>query len=298
MQLIKPFTYVESMLSSTTATEAYSAWSSGTTYALNAYVTYNSRIYQSLQASNLNHQPDTSSAWWLDTGPDNRHAMFDNQVSTSTTATTSLTVVLNPGAIDALALINVVADTVTITVRDGPGGTIVYEYTAGLSGVSVSDWYQYFFFDPLLKRTQIVFKQIPPYVNANVTLVFTAASGQPVSCGACVFGNLSDIGDTQYGATASIIDYSTKDTDAFGTTTFVKRAYSKRMSAEVFVDNSQLNRIYTLFAAIRATPVVWIGSDDPVFQEPLIIYGFYRDFSINISYPQNSMCSVEVEGLT
>ena len=42
------------------------AWSSSTTYAINQYVSYtDGNSYVSLQAGNLNHQPDTSSAWWM-----------------------------------------------------------------------------------------------------------------------------------------------------------------------------------------------------------------------------------------
>jgi phage baseplate assembly protein gpV len=40
------------------------AWNSGTTYGLNAYVVYNSIVYQSLQAGNTNNNPATQTAWW------------------------------------------------------------------------------------------------------------------------------------------------------------------------------------------------------------------------------------------
>lgn len=40
------------------------AWSSTTTYAASAVVTYAAVQYKSLQASNLNHPPDTSPTWW------------------------------------------------------------------------------------------------------------------------------------------------------------------------------------------------------------------------------------------
>jgi collagen type I alpha len=40
------------------------AWAATTTYAANAIVLYNSVTYTSLQAANLNHQPDTSPTWW------------------------------------------------------------------------------------------------------------------------------------------------------------------------------------------------------------------------------------------
>lgn len=298
MKLIKPVLFQSSMLLSSTATEAYSNWSSATTYALGNKVVYGTRIYESLQNTNLNHLPDAvGSTWWLNIGPANKYAMFDQTISTGTTAGTTLQVVFQPGvAIDSLALINLDADTVTLTVRNGAGGPIVYQYTGGLSGATVSDWYQYFFYDPLLKRTQLVFSNIPPYVNCHITLDFTVATTMSVS--ECIFGTLSEIGGTQFNPQAGIIDYSQKNTDAFGTITFTERAYSKRMSVDIMIDNAQLNRVYQLLASVRATPSVWIGSDNPTFEEPLIIYGFYRNFTITIPYVQHSMCSMELEGLT
>ena len=298
MKIIKPVDYLESMLVSTTAVNTDANYSSATTYALGAKVTYNTKIYESLQSSNINHQPDTSPTWWLDLGADNKHAMFDSQISTSTTASNSLTVVFAPGTpTDTVALINVEADLIKITVRNGISGPIVYESTAGLSGTNVQDWYQYFFFDPLLKRTQVVFYNIPLYASAHITLEFTKASAT-VSIAQALYGNISSIGGTQYGATAGIVDYSRKETDEFGTTTFVERAFSKRLNAQIYIHNSQLNRVQSYLYSIRAKPVVWVASDDPTYEEALVIYGFYRDFSTEIAYPTHVMCSLEIEGLT
>ena len=298
MKIIKPVDYVESMLISTTAVNADADYSSATTYALGAKVTYNTKIYESIQASNTNHQPDVSDNWWLLLGSDNKHAMFDSQVSTSTTASNALTVVFAPGTpTDTVALINVEADIIKITVRDGISGPIVYESTAGLSGANVQDWYQYFFYDPLLKRTQVIFYNIPLYASAHITLEFTKTSAT-VSVAQAVYGNISSLGGTQYGATAGIIDYSRKETDEFGTTTFVERAFSKRLNAQIYIENSQLNRVQSYLYSIRAKPVVWVASDDPTYEEALVIYGFYRDFSTEIAYPTHVMCSLEIEGLT
>ena len=296
MFVLKPTVYQESMLVSTTATEVYAVYSAATTYALSARITYLGNIYESLQESNLNHTPTTSPTWWLLIGADNRHAMFDQQVSTGTTAGTNLTVVIATGTIDSFALINLDTDTVKITVRDGLAGAIVYEQTAGLSGSTLTSWYDYFFIDPLLKRTQVVFRDIPPYLNAHVTLEFV--SGTTIAVGSAVWGTLTELGKTQYGARSGIIDYSRKDTDEFGTTTFVERAFSKRLTASVVVENFNLNKVQQLLYSLRAKPCVWMGSDNPLYEEALIVYGFYRDFSTDIGYPSYCLCSLEIESLS
>lgn len=225
--------------------------------------------------------------------------MFDLFVSTATSALNSLTVVVRPGVfINSLALINVKANVITVTIRDGVSGPIVYENSAGLSGVDVTNWYDYFFSDPLLKRTQIVFSQIPQYTNAHITLTLSGADGETVSIGSMIYGDLASLGGTQYGASAGIVDYSVKQTDEFGNISFVERAYSKRLSAEFFIQNSELNKVQNYLYSIRATPAVWVASDDPTFEEALIIYGFMKDFSTVIAYPSHSMCNIEIEGLT
>lgn len=283
------------------AVETVAAWNSGTTYALDAQVRYAEKIWTSIQASNTNHVPtEVNSTWWVEFSPDNKHSMFDKQVNTITTATTVLNVIVKPGTIDSAALINLLADVVHFTVRDSPtsSGNIVYQDKAGLSGGNVGDWYEYFFSDPLLKRTQLTFQNIPPYLDCVVSIELKVATAQPTSVSTAVFGTLTDLGPTQYGASAGIIDYSIKSTDAFGGVTFVERPYSKRLSAQVLMKNTQLNRNFSLLSTLRATPCVWIASDDPIFDETGVVYGFYKDFSIDIAYPGHSLCNIEIEGLT
>jgi hypothetical protein len=299
MQVLKPLVFQNSQLISTTAVNADADYNSATTYALAAIVSYNGNRYESLQNTNLNKTPDTSPTWWLNLGATNQFAMFDQFVNTSTTATASLTVVYAPGAVfNALSLINVEASLIRITIRDGISGPIVYENVVGLSGGNLTNWYDYFFNDPLLKRTQIVLSNIPTYVNSHITIELTNSEGSTVSVGQTVVGDLASLGQTQYGVSAGIVDYSIKETDEFGNTTFVRRAFSKRMQADFFLNNSQLNRVHSYLASVRATPAVWIGSNNPQFEEALVIYGFYREFSLQIAYPNNSLYNIEIEGLT
>lgn len=281
----------------TTVTDPNAVWSSGTTYSIGQKVRYNNYVYESLQNTNLNKQPDTQITWWLKLYPDNMHAALDTTISTISTATTTMTFVVKPGLINAIALLNVDAGVVDVGLTDPVDGNVYYA-TYGLSGVSVYDWYQYFFYDPILKRTQIVLENIPQYSNGLVTIRLTGTIGEITSVAQAIFGQSEILGLTQYGVNAGIVDYSKKETDEFGTITFVERAFSKRLSAEVFVDNLELNRIQNLLYAIRAKPSVWIASTNPLFEEALIVYGFYRDFNTTIAYPSHSICNLEIEGLT
>ena len=171
-------------------------------------MSYNGIIYESLQNSNLNKTPGLSPTWWQDRGATNQFAMFDNVIGTSTVATTSLTVVYAPNAIfNSISLINLDAAVAKITIRDGLGGPVVYENTAGVAGAQSYSWGDYFFNDPLLKRTQIIFSDIPPYLNAHITLELTSSVGSLVSLAQLLVGDLVTLGKTEYGASAGIVDY-------------------------------------------------------------------------------------------
>lgn len=283
----------------TTATDPNAVWSSGTTYTIGQRVRYLNIVYESLQNSNLNKTPTTNPTFWLNLGYDNLHAALDTITSTSTTATTEVTMVVKVDSPAALAFINVEASVIEISCTDQTTGEIFYRSTLGLTGGNVQDWYQYFFFDPLVKRTQIVITDLgASFLNVLVTIRLKTSVGEPVGLGTLIAGPLTTLGQLQTSPTVGIIDYSKKETDEFGNFTFVQRAFSKRLSAEIFLDNTLLNGVQRYLTNLRATPALWIGSTDPQYEEALIVYGFYKDFSTTIAYPQVSLCSLEIEGLT
>ena len=295
MKVIKTVPFQNSMLLSTTAVETVPAYNPATTYAKDAEVNYSNSIYVSLQAANTGNAPDTSPTFWLRKSANNTYSMFDEFVNTQTTAASPLTIKLQPGEmINSLALFNLTNVTdIHIVVKDSPGGTTVLDETYNLDDTTINDWYMYFF-EPYDLRTDFVLQNIPPYPNAVITCTFTSSS--TVMVGTVVFGNAYQIGKTQYGVTTGIRDYSTKNTNTFGITTFTQRAFSKRMEANVYINNSDLRFVQKLLQDLRATPTVWIGSDAEGY-DVLSVYGYYRDFNIEIPYPNNSFCRLEIEGL-
>jgi len=296
MKVVKPVELTPAMLISSTATESTSAWNSGTSYTLGqtCYLVSTGRLYECIQAPSLNKSPATEPTYWLDTGPTNTWAMFDSQISTETSQASPLTVVVAPGYVNSLALFELTGTDIEVTVRDGLAGPVVYSYSQSLDGALFTDWYQYFF-DPAVQLSEVVLTDLPPYQDAHITV--TVLSDSAAAVGAMLLGTVYFLGEGEFGATAGITDYSRKDTSATGITTFVRRAYSKRMSIRLMLDTVKLNQVQRILADLRATPCAWIGTDTAGF-EPLTLYGFYRDFSLEIAYPSFSYCNLEIEGLT
>lgn len=298
MKVIKPTTVTPEMIVSSNVVEAYPLWAVGTTYAKNARVDHGIHYFESLSAGNVGNDPDTSPTFWQNIGPDNKHAMFDGQVSTATTrATSPMIVTIAPGIVNSLAMIDLVGSSVTITMRDGGASPPVYTKTINLDGSLVFDWYTYFF-EPFVQLAEVVLTDLPPYSAGQITM--TLSRGGSVSIGELLVGTVYELGEQgmEQGASVGIIDYSLKETDPDTlVTTFRARAYSKRMSGQFLLDNVQLNAVQRVLADIRAVPSVYIGSEAADYS-PLIVYGFYRDFSIDIAYPTKSFCRLEIEGLT
>jgi hypothetical protein len=306
MKVIKPTAVTPFDIISSSLSETEAAWVSNTNYAQGDIVYDNyDGIYQALVA-NINKQPKNNPLEWAYIRPSNRWAAFDTEISTSsvysaTPASTPISINyrLKTGDMQGIALLNLVGNTVTITMYDKNPGIIgaatIYSKTQSLIG-EVGDWYQYFFYDLETQRNQAVFVDLPlNYTNSYVDISIEGLG--TVSVGKIIFGRLASIGKSQYGATSGITDYSIKDTDEFGTTTFVRRAFSKRMSANVLVPNSELNRVQRLLYDLRAKPSIWFASENPQLEEALVVYGYYKDFSTDISYPNYSYCSLEIEGL-
>lgn len=293
MKLITPVAIGDAELVSSTVPETdFGTWESTYTYGAGQSVIAGHRIWQSSQAGNVGHDPLTAGvSWWVDQGPVNRFAMFDGSVGTKTVADLSMTFVLEPGRIDALALLNVDAAEVVVTQR--LGSEITYQKTIDMTDNSaVVDWYSYFF-APVKVLDYVLLTDIPVYGESTLEITVSKLSGS-VSVGLCVVGLQDSIGKTIRSPTIGITDYSKKTADDFGNTVLVKRGFSKRMNAKVKIDNSDVDRVQDLLASVRATEVVWIGSGS---YSAMAIYGFFKDFSIDIAYTTFSYCTLDVEGM-
>lgn len=299
MRVIKPVTITDSSFISSTVAEpaaGETAWNAATAYALGARVirTQTHRVYERLVAGTTATAPELDATNWVDVGPTARWAMFDAILGTATAGASPLTVTIAPGSVNAIALLGLVGTQATITVTDGPGGPTVYSRTVSLDGTQIVDWYSYYY-EPYVQVEELVLIDLVPLSTARVTISITGSG--TVKCGYVCVGTAYSLGDAEYGASLGIIDYSRKDTDEFGTTTFVRRDFSKRLSARLLLENTQLARVSRILTDLRATPAVWIGADDAVYA-PATVFGFFRDFSIEIAYPTQSYCSLEIEGLT
>lgn len=294
MKIITPVVITDAKLVSSSIPETdHPAWNAATAYAEGDRVILTSThsIYQRLVAGTTAGSPDVDPANWQRVGPTNRWAMFDRAVGSLSTATGSMTVTLAPGMVRGFALVDVNASTAVITMTAGV--ETVYSRTVDLrDGTNIIDWESYFFGD-FLRRKTLILTDLPPYGEAQVTV--TISGGGTVSVGTVVVGSLFDLGISTHGMSLGIVDYSVKSTDAFGVTSVVERAWAKRMTVPVVLDTFKVDEVHRRLASIRAVPVIWIGGDQ---LDQSVIYGFFKDWSIDVAYAAISYCSLTVEGLT
>ncbi len=298
MKIVRPYTVLDAILTACSVPETdYTAYSSGTTYAAGALVmvvgTNIHKIYESLQAGNVGHDPATSATWWLDRGATNRWKMFDTLVNSQTVHSANITFTLAiTGRVNSISFLNVYGSAIRVVATDATDG-VVFDHTVNMqSNLGIIEWWSYFFETPEWNPDCLV-TDLPTYTNLSIAVTITAISGL-AKCGACIIGLTKELGDTQFGASVGIQDYSVKTRDTWGNYTILERAYNKRASFTVWVDNGLVDRLQSLLASYRAIPILYIGSDE--FGSTAVL-GFYKDFSINIAYSTYSVCTIEIEGL-
>lgn len=277
------------------------------------------RAIVNVTGDDIYRPPSENPSVWEQFGTTNAQAPFDNQTSTSATFTysSSSPVPLSYDflwfngtgvpVIDTIGIFNIQGcqRVVVEVTKSSSGGTTTATYEKVLNAAFIGDWYDYFFAENVFLNDAI-FENIAPALAEDlyIRIYFYPAersAGFPgetfvMSVGSIVLGKSITLGQTQMGPRAGIVDYSRKETDQFGTTTFVKRAFSKRASYSVFAANSDLNRIFSLLSSLRAEPCLWIGTSEEVYG-PLNVFGYYKDFNIDIQYVNHSLISIDVEGL-
>lgn len=297
LQVVPPIQITDAMLISSTVPEAdHAEWSSGDTYALGDRVmtVATHKVFESLQATNLNH-PVTDLAWWVEVSPTNRWKCFDTSNSTRTAQANAIQYVIKPGqSVSSLALLNIF-DTTSLRVQmTDPVRGLVYSKTVYVGGVlSDSSWYSFFIADKLSLSSAVI-TDLPNYPSATLTIDITGSTD--MAFGVLMIGQAKAFGEgISYGAKVGIQDYSRKETNDFGDTILVQRAYAKRASFNVRLTARQTDIFNDWLASVRAVPCLWIGSSR---YTSTMIFGIYQSFDTTIQYFDVSECSLEILGLT
>lgn len=122
-------------------------WNAATDYQIDAEVirTSTHRKYECQVAGVDATAPENNKTKWLDVGPTNKWAMFDNLRSQQTRKLGSMEVTITRKTnVDSLALLGLEAQTITVWMTQG--ATIVWgPEVRNMSGRNTTTWSQYFF---------------------------------------------------------------------------------------------------------------------------------------------------------
>lgn len=269
LRIMIPAVIDDSKLTSSTVPETdYAVWNSGTTYALGARCIKNHRIFESQVATgNINKDPVDpvnqfgTIVYWLDIGPTNRYAMFDGYISTPTVATTSMTVVLHAGAANMIYLDGLEgANTLTVSVKDAPGGSVILSGSYSLRGNRPSTYWQYWFNAFLNVKSKII-PNIPPYTNMEFTITLSGATGATIKCGVLGVGMVKSMGRTQQGAEAKPKNYGYVKTDQYGNNTYKVGKKAIDITGSAVIDQDEARQVQQMLVDAMGLPCMISCSD-------------------------------------
>lgn len=301
MKLIRPVEITPSMIASTTAVDSEAKWTVSSTYAKGERRIYHGNrgpsIYQSVIGGNQGNQPDMSPDEWVRVGPTNVWAPFDGSASTISNSQDGYEISISMTEMfDTMAFFEAHGNEIQIKVTlDYENDEVVFDKTIGLQDDSrIIDWYAYFLADFDFLRDGVV-QDIPPY-GAGATVHIKVTGVGFTGVGEILLGTMVEIGEVEMGATHGIRDYSRVKEDDFGNVTMQQGGWSKKANMLLFVDKSMHRYASRTLTDLRHIPTAFIGSDDPDY-EPLIIFGFIKDWGAEVQYPTKTLINIEIQGL-
>lgn len=303
-RVLVPLAITDAMLTSCTVAEpaaGETAWVSGGTYAVGdrRIRTTTHSVYECSAAhTGITTVPESDPTRWFRVGPTARWAALDNACSTQTTASTSLSFVFHIGFFNSVALYNLLGSTVDITVKDAPGGTVVYTQTDSLDGPYIDEYA--WCWGPPRQKQKLVVSDLIPYPDAELTITISAGTGTTVGVGMIAIGDLrplivDDWGGTEYGAEASPVDFSYIKTNEFGDTTIVKRRSATDMKITVVMPSENADYALASVQEVLAIPAAWIGTTAPG-HDGLNVFGLGTATLTYEGFAQSRM-TINVKGL-
>lgn len=306
LNMLIPVTITDTQLTASSVAEAdYAPWNAITVYGLGDRCIKNHRIYESQVATTATPQNKGKDpadlvnqfgtvVYWNDIDPTNRYAMFDGYVSTQTVATTSITVVIKAGAFNWIYLDGLDAKNVQVTIKDAPGGNVVFSYAGALRGSRPSTYWQYWFNDFTNIKSKVI-SGIPPYASMELTLTLSVNSGSTVKCGVLAIGMVKKLGSTQQNVKAKPKNYGYVKTDDYGKNTYKTGKKAVDIVATALIDRSEMRQVQDVLTSALGVPCVISCSGSDEFSG-LNGFGFV-DGEVNYKTRDTSEISITQQGV-
>lgn len=229
---------------------------------------------------------------WLTVKPTNKHAAFDNVMSTQSVAPESMSWTLSLVNIaDSVTMYEVEA--LTVRVKQTVGGVVKYDKTVNTRNRNVRT-FRDFFFKPVTFRRDVSFTDLPPYRNSTVEIT-VSKPGSVAKVGDIQVGRFDSLGDMLWAPSVRAVDYSIVTADKFGNTLFTPRRVVNVVECDIFVENGNFDEVVRLLKLGKSSPRSWLG--DPRFGA-LNNFAYVQDFRVVLSSPAGSNLNIQLQGLT
>lgn len=262
------------------------------------------------QANAEDYDPTLYPEVWEDLGAINSYKPFDLTPSDRATRASSASISFQPdGVVNAIAIVNFIAEVVGVKVVSSGNGTL-YDTSSSGSGTEpidittdIGDWYDQFFSADEQKINHAIFDFNPNgYDDLTITVEFSVASGD-VEIGQIAVGPYADIGKTEQGTTFDVLDYSEVNVNAAGIYNKVDGIALDNHRVSVYNDLEYWPECKKVMREIRKNVVVLVldGDDgsamDYAHQGEGILMGFIRDYSARTESGGSFRIDIDVLGL-
>lgn len=269
MRLLRPIPVTDAVLSACSIAEPDAstgevAWNAATSYAIGDKVvrTTTHRVYVALSAGVSATAPEDDAVKWLDSGPSNRWAAFDNYKSTASKATGTITMTLLPGVCTGLAFYGLVGSTLRVVLKDAVSAEVYSDTVYSLDDYLTGDMMWEFYFGTPRQRDTLRIGDLYPR-NYRVELTLSPTGGK-AAVGIIAVGDWSDVGLARYGFKAQPVNYSRIKTDDYGNTTIVRGLVARNLNGETeVVSASDAQAAADVIFSVLSVPVAVETHPDP-----------------------------------
>ena len=129
-----------------------------------------------------------------------------------------------------------------------------------------------------------------PKIDTGMLIVTINKIGT-AKLGELIIGNKAYLGEMIDTPQIEIVNYSQMTQDAFGDWSIIPRDYSKKLTCNLRIQNTNIDSVFKKAVLYKDSMVVWVGL---VKYGSMINYGLYRNFSIVLQNNRYSICALEI----